>query len=363
MMTLNEKIEEALTRHDVELMRFEQGLVKDVMVDINQLKTEIVREIKMAEPQTQRELDGSLSAMDVAIDAAFAALVVQLGTALQKFSQMEQNAVAKIVDQTAKIPLLPSRFGAGTAAEIVEETRIPNTPEGTTFRERWERIKTGLKSSLRSSLGYAIDNGQSLDEKLRLVRGSRISGGRDGVVDKTKKGAETVVRTSQQSVTMATRQALFNVNPEYVSGRQAVAVLDSRTSFLCRTRNGWAWRSNGQPFRGTPIRFPGTPPWHFNCRTTLIPIFKSESDLQKLLGHRGKTELLALSRRFLIDGQPAPVPSFAKTFDAMTAVQQMEILGRGRFQLYKDKKITLKELLDQNGRELTLKELTAKYGD
>ena len=89
MMTLNEKIEEALTRHDVELMRFEQGLVKDVMVDINQLKTEIVREIKMAEPQTQRELDGSLSAMDVAIDAAFAALVVQLGTALQKFSQME----------------------------------------------------------------------------------------------------------------------------------------------------------------------------------------------------------------------------------------------------------------------------------
>ena len=57
------------------------------------------------------------------------------------------------------------------------------------------------------------------------------------------------------------------------------------------------------------------------------------------------------------------MPYFAKTFDAMTAVQQMEILGRGRFQLYKDKKITLKELLDQNGRELTLKELTEKYGD
>ena len=57
MATLNERVEEALTRHDVEIIRFEAGLIKDAAKDLGQLEAEIIRELKGAEPRTKRQLE------------------------------------------------------------------------------------------------------------------------------------------------------------------------------------------------------------------------------------------------------------------------------------------------------------------
>ena len=46
----------------------------------------------------------------------------------------------------------------------------------------------------------------------------------------------------------------------------------------------------------------------------------------------------------------------------MTDAERRRILGPGRLRLYNDGKITLKDLVDQQGRTLTLAELKEKYG-
>ena len=46
----------------------------------------------------------------------------------------------------------------------------------------------------------------------------------------------------------------------------------------------------------------------------------------------------------------------------MSESERREILGPGRLKLYNDGKITLKDLVDQQGRTLTLAELKEKYG-
>ena len=94
-----------------------------------------------------------------------------------------------------------------------------------------------------------------------------------------------------------------------------------------------------------------------------MPIFKSLEDLQSVVDPELNAELEQFGDRFSIDGKPAPIPSFAKTFDKLSASEQRQILGPGRLGLYKEKKITLNELLNQQGRELTLTELRRKYGD
>ena len=363
MSTLNERVEEALTRHDVEIIRFEAGLIKDAVVELDMLQAEIVREIKGAEPRTRRQLSATLTRLNAAIDASYLAMASSHAAALSSFAMVEQGAVAAIVDKTTRVPLLPKRFGEGLALEIVETTRTPNTPQGVTLGTRWQRQGNGLKQNLDDSLAYAVDNEQSLDDMLRLVRGTRATGFRDGVVFKSKRGAETVIRTAQQTVTNATREALYARNTDTVSGRQAVAVLDNRTTLLCRSRNGFAWRMDGRPCRGTPMSFPGSPPWHWNCRTTLMPIFRSLEDLQSVVDPELNADLEEFGNRFAIDGKPAPLPSFAKTFGGLPAAEQRQILGPGRLELYKGKKITLSELLNQQGRELTLTELRDKYGD
>ena len=73
-------------------------------------------------------------------------------------------------------------------------------------------------------------------------------------------------------------------------------------------------------------------------------------------------EIAKRGEEFAIDGKPAPTPTFQKTFDGMSESERRKILGPGRLKLYNDGKITLKDLVDQQGRTLTLTELKERYG-
>ena len=53
--------------------------------------------------------------------------------------------------------------------------------------------------------------------------------------------------------------------------------------------------------------------------------------------------------------------TFEKWFETKSPKFQEQYLGRGRYQLYKDGKITFNDLVDGKGNELTLKELRDKF--
>jgi len=362
-MNINERVERELTKHDLDLVRYQNGQIKDAFSTISNLQIEIVAEIKRAEPGSKRELQLLLDTVDAAIDRTYAAMAIESIDALAEFAVVESQAVSTISARVFRAPIAPKILPKSVALEIVETTLAPNDSLGTSIRERWGRQRDGTKGNIRDGLNYAIQNDQTLDDMLRILRGNRALQFRDGVMAKSKRGAEMIVRTATDAVTNAARLASYQRNSQTISGIQANAVLDSRTTVLCRTRNGYAWHlESGKPFRGTPISFPGPPPWHFNCRTTLSPIFKSLEALQSVLDPELNEEIVKRGEKFPIDGKPAPMPSFQKTFDAMGEQERRRILGPGRLKLYDEGKITLKDLLDQQGRALTLKELTQRYG-
>jgi len=363
MPTINERVDQAMTKHDLDLLRYQNGQIKDALTTISNLQVEIIAEIKRAEPKSKRDLELLLDTVDGAIDRTYAAMAMESIEALAEFAVVESQAVSTISARVFRAPIAPKILPKSVALEIVETALAPNDRLGTTIRERWDRQRMGLKGNVKDGLNYAIENNQTLDDMLRIIRGNRAMQFRDGVVFKSKAGAETLIRTATDTVTNAARLATYKRNSDTISGIQANAVLDSRTTVLCRTRNGYAWHlETGRPFRGTPISFPGPPPWHFNCRTTLSPIFKSLEALQSVLDPELNEEIVKRGETFPIDGKPAAMPSFQKTFDAMGEQERRRILGPGRLRLYDEGKITLKDLLDQQGRALTLKELRAKYG-
>ena len=362
-MNINERVEIELTRHDLDLVRYQNGQIKDALSTITNLQIEIVAEIKRAEPRSKRELEILLGTVDEAIDRTYAAMAMESIESLAEFAVAESQAVSTISSKVFRAPIAPKILPKSVALEIVETTLAPNDALGTTITDRWGRQRDGTKGGIRDGLNYAIQNDQTLDDMLRIIRGNRALQFRDGVMAKSKRGAEMIVRTATDAVTNSARLATYKRNSDTIRGIQANAVLDSRTTVLCRTRNGYAWYlESGKPFRGTPISFPGTPPWHFNCRTTLAPIFKSLEDLQSVLDPALNEEIVKRGEEFPIDGKPAPTPSFKTTFDAMSESERRSILGPGRLTLYNEGKITLKDLVDQQGRQLTLKELKARYG-
>ena len=85
----------------------------------------------------------------------------------------------------------------------------------------------------------------------------------------------TVARSGANAAHNAAVLSLVRANKDQLSGVMALATLDSRTTEICQDRHGGAWDINtgrALAWSQTGIDFPGRPPWHFNCRTTLTPL-------------------------------------------------------------------------------------------
>ncbi|TXH08974.1 MAG: hypothetical protein E6R03_17370 [Hyphomicrobiaceae bacterium] len=90
----------------------------------------------------------------------------------------------------------------------------------------------------------------------------------------------SIVRSGASAAHNAAVLAIAKANPRAIGGVLAVATLDARTTeHICVPRHGGAWDLATKmplPWSAIDIEFPGRPPWHFNCRTTLSPIFIGE---------------------------------------------------------------------------------------
>ena len=139
-----------------------------------------------------------------------------------------------------------------------------------------------------------------------------------------------------------------------IKGYEHLSTLDSKTSFICSTRDGAMWdkEGNGLNTQGKKNKYM-VPPLHFSCRSVVIPVLKSWKELGIDL------EEIPQGTRSSLDGQISSGTNFEKWIKGKSPEFQKEYLGAGRYQLWKDGKITFSDLVSQNGRELTIEELKA----
>lgn len=119
--------------------------------------------------------------------------------------------------------------------------------------------------------------------------------------------------------------------------------------------SGKEWKNDkGNTPIGHSVSFQ-LPPIHFNDRCVLLPVTKTFKqlglDLPKLPPGERASSLGPISADTTFDEYLQRVPK----------TQQDEMLGKGRADLFREGKISLNQLLDGQGRELTLKELQQKY--
>ena len=120
--------------------------------------------------------------------------------------------------------------------------------------------------------------------------------------------------------------------------------------------SGQQWDLNGNPINGSSLPYDGGCPRHYNCRSVIVPLL---IPLSKIAG----VELPARP-----EGTRASDLGQIKestTFDAFLKRHSDEyvddLLGKGRAEMWREGKITLQDLVNGQGRELTLKELQAQY--
>ncbi|QDP59322.1 MAG: putative minor head protein [Prokaryotic dsDNA virus sp.] len=162
------------------------------------------------------------------------------------------------------------------------------------------------------------------------------------------RNAETLARTATNHYSTIGRRAFAAANPDVVTREVPLTVFDSRQTKICASIAA-RYGQEGWPVGQSPI---GYPSYHFSCRTQIIPM----ADGQRLVGTRaargdsGKTTQIQAGTE---------IDQFARR---QSNEWQDDWLGPERAQLFREGKLSIRNLTDASLRPLTLQEIARREG-
>ena len=275
----------------------------------------------------------------------------------------------------------PARVNVFTLPEELQATRtgiepkfsltaregaIITLPNGATVQTSFRRIAASQHELLSKTVNNGLLIGRTTQEISRELRG-RLDFEEVGTLASIKqKGGvatklannqiETIVRTSINQVSNSAANAVYRNNSDITDRYRYVATLDTRTSPICSRLDGQVFTYGKGP----------TPPQHFNCRSTTVPLVKesflkrfgvTQEDFEEGAQRPSKTGLAQ-------KGKMVPAnENYASWLSKQPSEIQDEVFGKKKGVIYrsqlrkKDPTTVLREFVRSDGSELTLEEL------
>ena len=260
------------------------------------------------------------------------------------FLILAQNEQDHLLDynELAGIVLFSSVLPESSIERLVDSAQL----EGATVKA-WNN---GLNADQKKRLERELKIGVSLGETTPMLA-QRIA----QALQKNKRDATAIALTGAGAIVSEIRQAFFEANDDVIKCYKYQATLDTRTSALCRAYDGLMWDKDYKPIgHNFPFRKPRVNT-HFNCRSTIIPVTKSWDEL----GVEGMDEASGRTRSSMNGYVPQDM-----TFNDWLKTQSPETiektLGKGRAELFMQGKITMRDLITQQGRSLDLSDIYKK---
>ena len=157
-----------------------------------------------------------------------------------------------------------------------------------------------------------------------------------------------LVRTSLNQVANAASQQVYQANQDVTNRYRYVATLDSRTSPICRALDGQEFEYGKGP----------TPPQHFNCRSTTVPVIDYER-----LGIEPPKQGKRRSR----DGLVPADQTYGQWLYKQSKEEKADILGPEKVPYFNrlarkyGPTDAIRKFVSEDGSELTLAQLKQRY--
>ena len=164
------------------------------------------------------------------------------------------------------------KFGSGKFELTARQGAMQTLPNGETVEKAFRGIATRQQEGLARTIRQGVFSGESTQQIASRMIGRLEFGQKGSVRQIAQAGGEmtklanhqiqTIVRTSVNQVQNQASQAVYAANSKVAPKYEYVATLDSRTSPICKRLDGRKFEYNKGP----------TPPQHFNCRSTTVPV-------------------------------------------------------------------------------------------
>ena len=237
---------------------------------------------------------------------------------LEQVGQQEADFVTENAAKTADQPVAPVRAPDPSQQRVLGDNV-----------EQWfdKMLAEPTGDNVRRRILQGLEQGDTVDQIVRGIKGSRTE---EGILDKSAKGVDTLVRTAATAESTAAREQTFR--DLGVTHWRFVATLDSRTTILCASLDGDRF----------PVGEGPMPPLHPNCRSTAVPD----------LGDDGT--------RAAFDGQVPASMTFEEWMRTRPLAEQEEMFGKQKAAAFRRGDLSLKQMLGKDLEPLTIKELRDK---
>ena len=252
----------SLISHQIWLQRTASGEVKDLAPFLQEMRTEIKRQVLLFgdDGRSTARLNKLLRDLEEALTGLTGDWRAKLTEDLKELAAYEAEWNVKTLTANVNEEFVtPTAEQVWAAAEFQPLSLSDKPVDFTKLMDGWgetevARLVTGVK------MGFV--QGQTTRQIVKNVVGA------GGLADISERNAATVIRTALSHVSNEARNETYRQNDDIIEKYEIVATLDSRTSTICRSLDGQEYEIGKGP----------RPPFHPNCRTTTAPVISSEFD-------------------------------------------------------------------------------------
>ena len=206
--------------------------------------------------------------------------------------------------------------------------------EGRALGDWWKRQEDDLKFKLENIIRQGNIIGDTQQNLIKQVKHS---------LNISRNHAETLIRTGNAAIANDAQEYLIEQNADLLESKQQLSTLDSRTTDVCIVRDLRKWTIDNKPI-GHDLRF-RKPPLHANCRSLIIMLLKNA----------------VLSTRASEFGQVRGDFNYSDYLKQQSNSYQAQVLGKKRAEWFRQGKLELRQMLNQDDRSLTIKQLRDIY--
>lgn len=352
--TLNERLRDAAISHQVDIYRLGGAAARRYLSVLARADAELFSKLREAlddasgtEFQVKR-LDQLLQGVWEANESAYRAAQLSSEQELRSLASYELDHGRGVFSSLASGGGIELSMPAASRAYAAAQAK---PFQGRLLSEWFLALPSRRRQRIADAVRQGFVQGQTVDEIVRRLRGTKAEGYADGLVEVDRRSAEAVVRTAVAHIAAEARQALYAANADLFDEETWLSTLDGRTTDVCMSRDGKAYALPGHKPIGHDL------PWlegpgeiHWGCRSTSVPVLK----IFEQLGIK-----LPPAERAMANGVAAGGTTYGEWLAAQPASRQDEVLGKYRAKQFRSGQIKFDRFFAAEGL-LTIDELRAR---
>lgn len=354
-MTINKKLRNEAIYHRVNLIGYENNLIRESLKLLDIVDKELTAQLYVAlEDLSPSDFKISRLESMLASSKSLKSVTDYLLGELSLLSEHESSYQYSLFESLlpdivkSKYPLMqipPSQIFTAVKAKPFQG-RLLSEWASNIEDDRLKRVANAVRT------GYVT--GETAEQIIRHVRGTKKNNYRDGILEASKRNVSSVIRSAVSHTAAIARESFGNANSDIIKGKQWLSTLDTSTTPMCIIRDLKEYTLDNKPI-GHDIPYGDGPgKLHFCCRSAETFILKSYRELGIDIDEAPS------GTRASMDGQVPAKTSYLEWLQTQSQARQEQILGVERARLLRNGEIAPESFFTRDGHVLTLKQLKSQ---